>query len=234
MKPWKNDNELFEIARAELFVAVVGDAMDKLGYTHQFLPPAIQPLRDDMVVIGRAMPVLEADCFEEADGSSFVSEHNPMMNRPFGLMLEALDDLRENEIYICSGSSPHYALWGEIMSTCAQNRGCKGAVVNGYSRDTNGILAIDFPTFSYGRYAQDQGPRGRVIDFRCPIEMDGVRINPGDIIFGDVDGVCVIPAEVEEEVFVAALEKARGEKLVLEAVQKGMGAVEAWNTYGIM
>lgn len=229
MKLWNNDDELFEITRRKLFVAVVGDAMDKLGHTHQFLPPAIQPLRDDMVVIGRALPVLEADWFEGQP-----SGNNGLMERPFGLMLEALDDLKKNEVYICSGSSPHYALWGEIMSTCARNRGAAGAVVNGWSRDTHGILEMDFPTFSYGRYAQDQGPRGKVVDFRCPIEMNGVRIHPGDIVFGDIDGVCVVPAAIEEEVFTRALEKACGEKEVLKAVQAGMGAVEAWNRYGIM
>ena len=83
-----------------------------------------------------------------------------------------------------------------------------GAVVNGFHRDTRGILELNFPCFSYGRYAQDQGPRGKVIDYRVPIEMDGVRINPGDIIFGDLDGVLVIPKEVETEVIQKAYEKA--------------------------
>lgn len=230
MKLWKNDQELFDLSRRELFVAVVGDAMDKMGYTRQFLPPQVRPLRDDMVIIGRAMPVLEADC---VDGIS-PSSNSPLLERPFGLMLQALDDLRENEVYICSGASPDYALWGEIMSMCARNRKSAGAVVNGYSRDTPGILDINFPTFSYGPYAQDQAPRGKVIDFRCSIEMNGVRINPGDIVFGDIDGVCIIPTAIEEEVFTRALEKARGEKEVFLAVQAGMGAVEAWDRFGIM
>lgn len=234
MKPWKNDHELFALARKELFVAVVGDIMDKLGFTHQFLPPAIQPLRADMVVLGRAMPVLEADCCPGRPENSRSPSKNPVMSRHFGLMLQALDDLKENEVYVCAGASPTYALWGEIMSTCALNRGAAGAVVNGYSRDTAGILALNFPTFSHGRYAQDQAPRGKVIDFRCTIELGQVRIEPGDIIFGDIDGVCVIPAAIEEAVFSGALEKARGEKAVLKAVQGGMGAVEAWERFAIM
>ena len=156
------------------------------------------------------------------------------MKKPFGLMLEALDDLKPGEVYICTGSSPSYALWGELMSTRATKLGAVGAVVDGYSRDTQGILKLNFPTFSYGRYAQDQGPRGKVIDWRVPIEMNGVRINSGDIIFGDIDGVCVIPRDAEEEVFAAALEKARGEKKVAEAIRNGMGAVEAFAKFGIM
>ena len=229
-KFWNNDEELFTAARKELFTAVVGDAMDKMKLLHQFLPQRIQPLKEDMFLIGRAMTVLEADTFEELSHDS----QNPLMAKPFGLMLEALDDLKKNEVYICSGSSPDYALVGELMMTRAKMLGAAGAVANGFSRDTNGILELDFPVFSYGRYAQDQAPRGKVIDFRVPIEMEGVRINPGDIIVGDTDGVCVVPKEREEEVFIRAFEKARGEKKVLKAIQNGMSAVDAWNKYQIM
>lgn len=227
---WKNDEELFAIVKAELFTAVVGDIMDKMGYFHQFLPPQVQPLRDDMFIVGRAMTVLEADAFEDLSSSG----NNPIMSKPFGLMLEALDDLKKNEVYVCTGSSPSYALWGELMSTRANILGAVGAVVNGYSRDTAGILEMNFPTFSYGRYAQDQGPRGKVIDFRVPIEIEGTRIEDGDIIIGDVDGVCVVPKEIEREVFKGALEKARGEKIVKEAIESGMGAKESFDKYGIM
>ena len=149
-------------------------------------------------------------------------------------MLEALDDLKEDEIYICTGSSPSYALWGELMATRAQQLGATGAVVNGYSRDTKGILALNFPSFSYGRYAQDQAPRGKVIDYRVPLEMEGVRINPGDIVVGDMDGVCVVPQEIEQEVLKKAIEKARGEKVVHKAILEGMSAKAAFDKYGIM
>jgi regulator of RNase E activity RraA len=176
------------------------------------------------------MTVLEADFFEERQTGG----QTPLSQKPFGLMLEALDDLKPNEVYVCTGASPRYALWGELMSLRARKCGAAGAVVDGYSRDTRGILALQFPTFSYGAYAQDQGPRGKVIDFRVPIEIQGVRIQPGDIVFGDVDGVCVIPHRAEAEVFNRALEKARGEKTVRKAIEAGVSAKEAFETYGIM
>ncbi|MEM6395123.1 MAG: RraA family protein [Bacteroidota bacterium] len=227
---WQTDTELFAIVRNELFTAVIGDIMDKMGRFHQFLPPEIQPLRDDMFLVGRAMTVLEADCFEDIPTAS----HNPIMQQPFGLMLQALDDLKKDEVYICTGSSPSYALWGELMGTRAQILGSAGAVVDGYSRDTNGLLDLNFPTFSYGRYAQDQAPRGKVIDYRVPIEIRGVRINPGDIVVGDIDGVCIVPKEIERPVFEQAIGKARGEKVVQKAIQDGMSAKEAFDKYGIM
>ncbi|MCY3796937.1 MAG: RraA family protein [Chloroflexi bacterium] len=228
---WSDDEGLFSLARAELFTAVVGDIMDKLGFLHQFLPPRIRPLRADMVAIGRAMTVLEADVYAESASSA---GGGAAMAQSFGLMFEALDDLKPNEVYVCTGASPRYALWGELMSTRAIKLGAAGAVVDGYLRDTHGILAQNFPAFSYGAYAQDQGPRGKVIDFRAPIEMEGVRINSGDIVFGDVDGVLVVPREAEEEIFMGALEKARGEKLVQKAIEEGMSASEAFKTFGIM
>jgi regulator of RNase E activity RraA len=227
---WTDDDDLFAQARRELFTAVVGDIMDKLGFRHQFLPPAIQPLDRSMVTIGRAMTVLEADFFEEAVPQS----NNALSSRPFGLMLAALDELKHNEVYICTGGSPRYALWGELMSTRAIHCGAAGAVVNGYSRDTKGILKLGFPTFSYGSYAQDQGPRGKVVDYRIPIEIEGTRIEPGDIVIGDLDGVCIVPRRAERDVFSGAFEKARAEETVRKALQEGMTACEAFDNFGIL
>jgi regulator of RNase E activity RraA len=227
---WKNDDELFALVRRELFTCVVGDVMDKLQLLHQFLPPQIHPLHADMVTIGRAMPVLAADVFaEKVSGSA-----NPLMEKPFGLMLHALDDLRQHEIYVNTGSSPRTALWGELMTTRARKLGAAGAVVNGYVRDTKSILKMNFPTFCFGSYGQDAAPRYKVVDFRVPIEIGGVLVRPGDILFGDIDGVCVIPSEAAEEVFAKSLEKARGEKLVKKAIEEGSSAVAAFQKFGIM
>lgn len=230
IKLWKDDQELFRIARQELFTALIGDVLDKMGYLHQFLPAQIKPLQRDMVVIGRAMPVLEADVYAERQQET----HLDLMQKPFGLMFEALDSLQPNEVYICSGASPRYALWGGLMSTRATALKAAGAVVDGYSRDTNEILRLGFPTFSVGTYAQDQGPRGKVIDYRVPIEFGRITVRPGDIVFGDLDGVIIVPQEVERDAFSGAIEKARGEQLVKQALEKGMSTVDAFAKYGIM
>jgi regulator of RNase E activity RraA len=120
------------------------------------------------------------------------------------------------------------------MSTRAMRCGAAGAVLDGYLRDTRGILSLGFPCFARGSYAQDQAPRGRVIDFRVPIEIHGVRIDPGDIVFGDIDGVCIIPRRAEADVFARALEKVRGENQVRLALENGMSAREAFEKFGIL
>jgi len=227
---WHNDEELFALIRRELFTCVVGDVMDKLDLQHQYLPPQIRPLRNDMVVVGRALPVLSVDVFvEKISGSA-----NPLMEKSFGLMLDALDDLRPHEVYLNTGSSPRNALWGELMSVRAGKLGAAGAVLNGYSRDTRAVLELNFPTFSFGAYGQDSAPRYKVVDYRVPVEIGAVRIRPGDFIFGDIDGVLAVPANAAEEVFTRALDKVRGERLVKKALEEGSSAVAAFQKHGIM
>jgi regulator of RNase E activity RraA len=173
-----------------------------------------------MVVAGRAMTVHEVDIAE-------VSE------QPFGLMFEALDSLRPLDVYLAAGGSPTYALWGELMSTAARARGATGAILAGPTRDTRGILAIDFPVFSYGSYAQDQRGRGQVIAHHVPLEIEGVYVQPGDIVFGDIDGVVIVPREMEADVIGAALEKSRKEKTAIKDLATGRLATDVFKAYGI-
>ena len=228
MPPYANDDELFTLLKTKLFPAVVGDVLDKMGYLHQFLPADIEPLDDDMVLAGRAMPVLEADIYD-TEGNN-----NPLAGKPFGLMLEALDSLEPGDIYIAAGGSLKYAMFGELMSTRAKILGANGALVNGYIRDTKGIKALGFPAFGRGKYAQDQGPRGQVIDYNVTVEIAGIRIEPGALLFGDCEGVLVIPKAVEEEAIAKSLEKAAMENTVEDAIKGGMSTVEAFKTYGVM
>ena len=227
---WQNDDQLFALMRERLFPAVVGDILDSMGLLKQFLSPGIRPLRSDMVVIGRAMPVLEANCFAASEPAGQL----PLSRQPFGLLFQALDQLRPHEVYVATGCAPQFALWGGLMTTRAQHLAAAGAVLDGYSRDTPEVLASGLPVFSLGGYAQDQGPRGKVIDYRVAVEINGVRIAPGDIVFGDLDGVLVIPHHAEEEAIRRALEKASTENQVRIAIENGMSTAEAFRTFGVM
>ena len=227
---WTNDDELFALMRTRLFPAVVGDILDSMGLLRQFLSPSIRALRSDMVIAGRAMPVLESNCFAASEPNGQL----PISRQPFGLLFQALDDLRAHEVYVATGCAPQFALWGGLMTTRALHLKAAGAVLDGYSRDTPEVLQLGLPVFSYGGYAQDQGPRGKVVDYRVPVEINGVRIAPGDIVFGDLDGVLVIPKHAEEEAIRKALEKSSTENKVRDAIQGGMSTVDAFKTFGVM
>jgi 4-hydroxy-4-methyl-2-oxoglutarate aldolase len=93
-----SDEELFASLRDHLFTAVVGDVLDRLGHRRQFLPQAIRPLRENMRIVGRAMPVLEADVFDDVSDLS----RGPLGKKPFGLMLDALNDLKPGRDLRCN------------------------------------------------------------------------------------------------------------------------------------
>jgi len=217
-----DDAELFAAARATLFTALVGDTLDRMGLRHQFLGAALRPIDPGMVILGRAMTVTEADV--DAGGDSL----------PFGLLFAALDDLRPGEVYICAGASPNYALWGGLMSVRAVACGAAGAVLHGYHRDTPEILRLGFPVASFGAYARDQAGRGEVTAWRQPIIVDGVAVASGDVVFGDRDGVLIVPRDAVAEAFAGAFEKLRGEGDVLRALRGGMTTAQAFAQFGLM
>lgn len=234
MAIWANHEEMFRLMKETLYTPVVGDILDKAGYRHQFLPAAIRPLETmapsslidptepdhRMKVAGYACTILTCEVFGEQE-------------KPFGYMTEALDQLRKNEVYVATGAK-NSALWGELLTATARTRGAVGAVLDGYSRDTPQVLGQNFPVFCSGCWAQDSSIRSYVRDMRCPIEIGQVTIHDGDIVFGDIDGVLIIPHEIAEQVLEDALKKAAGEKNVRKEIENGMTATEAFAKYGIL
>lgn len=218
---WKNDAEMFALMKEKLYTPVVGDILDVMGYTHQFLPADIRPLKPEMKLAGYAMPVLMIDVYGP-------------QKKPFGYLTEALDQLKENEIYLATGGTKRCAYWGELLTATAKTRKAEGAVLNGYHRDTPQVLSQNWPVFSCGCYAQDSSVRTQVVDYRCVVEVGQVTVHPGDLVFGDVDGVLVVPLQVKDEVLEKAFEKASGEKLVRKAIEGGMSSTDAFKKFGIL
>ncbi|MBQ6240023.1 MAG: RraA family protein [Firmicutes bacterium] len=235
MAQWKNDTEMFDLMKEKLYTPVVGDILDQMGYSHQFLPPEIKPLEalvpadayidrsepdNRLKLAGYACTILENDVFEAP-------------KKPFGYLTEALDQLKPNEIYVATGAH-NSALWGELLTATAKARGAVGAVLDGYSRDTPQVLSQNFPVFCSATWAQDSSIRTYVCDFRCTIEIGQVTIHDGDLVFGDIDGVLIIPREIQDEVLEKALIKASGEKKVRKAIEGGMSATQAFAEFGIL
>jgi regulator of RNase E activity RraA len=223
-----DDTTLFQTVRDSLFTAVIGDVMDAAGLTRQFFPSHIRPLQPEMMIVGRAMPVLEADvCGTEIGHLG--------QQGAFGLMFRALDELQPGEVYVAAGGTPDYARWGGLMSTRAKALGAAGAVLDGPHRDTREILGLGLAIFSTGAYAQDQGVRGRVVDYRCAVRLaNGMQIHPGDLIVGDIDGVLAVPRAHVADIITAALAKVAGEAAVRGMIEAGETTAAIYAKTGIM
>lgn len=191
-----------------VFTAAVNDVLREKGLLYQTLPNEIRPLRDDMKVAGI--------CFT-LKGCKNLDLTDEMMQR--AQMLEAIGP---NTVCVWDTSGDtESAQWGEIMTMAAKKRGCRGAVVDGGVRDTNCVLRQEFPVFCKYRTSNGMLGRFRMVGWQMPISIGGVLIRPGDVIFGDVDGVLVIPREMAVEVLEKAEAIRDNEVGIKQMIQEG-------------
>lgn len=210
--------------REKLFVSVLSDCLDSVGLMHQALPSRIRPLDEERVMVGRARTA----AFME------VYHHEPGTN-PYELEIALIDSLQPDEIPVFACSNPaRVAPWGELLSTAAKARGAAGALMDGCTRDVRAIRAMDFPVFHGGIGPLDSKGRGRIMAIDVPIACAGVPITSGDLIFGDADGVVVIPKSVEANVIALAFEKVTGERNTLHDLQRGYKLADVFARYGIL
>ena len=219
---FKNDNELFDLMTEKLYAAVIADSLDKFDIRDNVMRHDIRPLYPEAVVVGRAMTVLCVDVYETP-------------SEPYQMEIESVDSLKPNDVMVSSTNrSIRTCFWGELLSTAARARGARGAVIDGFTRDTKQIIEMRFPVFATGISAVDSKGRSEVIAYDVPIECGDVLVNPGDIVFGDYDGVVVIPRDAEREVIAAALEKVTGENLTRDELRKGVKLGEVYKKYGVL
>ena len=208
--------------RQHLYSAVVCDALDAIGLTHQSPRVPLKPLTMSGVLVGRCKTTLWAD----------MSHADP---KPYELELLAVDTCRPDDVLIAAaGGTTRSGLWGELLSTAARRSGCVGAIVDGAVRDVVKMAAMSFPIYARGTCLYDSKDRNRVIDVDVPVEIDGVRFSPGDLVFADADGVVVVPQKVEAEVIKAAWNKVHAENEVRDAIRGGMTATDAFRKYGVL
>jgi 4-hydroxy-4-methyl-2-oxoglutarate aldolase len=163
-----------------------------------------------------------------------VYHHEPGTN-PYELEIALIDSLKQDEIPVFACSNPaRVAPWGELLSTAAKARGAAGALMDGCTRDVRAIRAMGFPVFHGGIGPLDSKGRGRIMAIDVPIECAGVPIASGDLIFGDADGVVVIPKTIEVKVLELAFEKVTGEHNTLRDLQRGDKLADVFARYGIL
>jgi regulator of RNase E activity RraA len=205
-----------------LYPAVVADCLDERGYREQVLAPHIRPLDPASRVAGRAATVqcVDVDAVPENRDAWYHGE------------LQAVDALRPGDVMVVSTCRGSY--WGELLATASRYRGARGIVGDCYTRDTLTLLEMGFPTFTAGIHCADSLGRIDVTGWDVPVVCGGVRVEPGDLVLADHDGVVVVPLAVASEVVAAAEEKAAGENDMRARLAEGMSVAEAFRTYGVI
>jgi regulator of RNase E activity RraA len=212
-----------DMMRRSLYVAVVCDALDSVGHRHQCPRVPLRPVTCfEGLLVGRCKTTLWVD----------MAHHDP---RPYELELIAVDGCKPDDVVIAAaGGSNRSGIWGELLSTAARTSGCVGAIVHGAVRDVSKMAEMKFPVFASGVCPYDSLHRQRVVDIDVAVEIDGVMLRPGELVFADLDGIVVVPRDAEDEVIRRAWQKVHDENRTRDAIKGGMKAVAAYQKYGVL
>jgi 4-hydroxy-4-methyl-2-oxoglutarate aldolase len=222
--PFDDFTALSARVRETMFVALLSDVLDGLGHRDQALPARIRPLDEASVLFGRARTGLYRDVYAV-----------PTDRNPYALEIALIDDLKSGEVAVLAcGTSGRIAPWGGLLTTAARARGAAGCLTDGQVRDIRAIRRQGFPVFHGGISPLDSKGRGEVAEIDVAVEIAGVRVQPGDIVFGDADGVVIIPRAIEREAFTQALAKLQGETRTEEALARGEKLADVFARFGIL
>jgi regulator of RNase E activity RraA len=209
-----------------LNAAVLSDTLDSLGLMQQAMKPFMRPLDEALRLIGRARTGLYMPVYAPPAAGE----------NPYEVEIALVDDLAPGDVPVlaCGGPTERIAPWGELLSTASAARGAAGCVTDGLVRDVKQIRQMRFAVFCGGIGPLDTKGRARMVERDVPVLCAGVLVRPGDLVFGDVDGVVVIPRDVEDVVVRSALDKVSGEDRTREALQRGEKLAEVFRRLGIL
>ncbi len=208
--------------RRTLYTAVVSDVLDSLGLRNQVINAAFQCVSGHDTLVGRAKTTL----WEDVHGVD---------PRPYALELKAVDEVEHGQVLVAAAAgSTRSGIWGELLSTAARHRGCAGALIDGAVRDVKKMHELGFTVFARGANPRDSRDRQRVSAVDVAVEIGGVRVGPGDVVFADADGVVIVPREVESEVLEKAWEKVTAENRVRDEIRAGAKAADVFRKYGVL
>ena len=217
-----SDADRLDLVGSRLYTAVLSDVIDGLGFRDQAMDARLRPVWEGASVAGRAHTLLTVDVFE-------------LRPDPYRKEIEAVDSLKPGDVLIgATGPSSRTCLWGELLSTASVARGARGAIVDGYVRDVRQIASMRFPVFATGMKPVDSAGRSEVVEFGTPVACGGVVVREGDLVVADVDGIVVVPREVEDDAIRLALEKVAGENRMRDSIRAGLSLAEAFARHGIL
>ena len=204
MAMWKNDDEMFALMKEKLYTPVVGDILDQMGYKHQFLPASIRPLAAQVPTAPYILPGEEEDKRLKVAGYACTVLENDVFEYPAEKPFGYMTEALDD-------LKPN-----EIyIATGAHNSALWGELLTACGKARGAV-------------------RTYVFKWRCPIEIGQVTIHNGDIVFGDIDGVLIIPKDIAPEVIEKALVKASTEKTMRKAIEDGMMVTDAFAKFGVL
>ncbi|MGH7320212.1 MAG: RraA family protein [Candidatus Rokuibacteriota bacterium] len=206
---------------SRIYTAAITDVLDKRGYYNQTLPHDIVPLTPDTRVAGVAFP---------ASGKQSRNTETEAAVRAFLTMLGAVP---RDAVLVIQANDDIAAHFGELSAVAMKARGVRGAVVDGATRDAAYIVREKFPVFCRYRTPLDSLPRWRAVEWGRPVTIGDVRVEPGDVVVGDLDGVAIVPQALALEVLLECEALLDSENQVRDAVRKGMAPLRAYEKFGV-
>ena len=217
----------YEVAdvKSTLYSAVLSDVLDEFGFRQQAMRPFIRPLDEMTVLFGRARTGLYMATYQVAEGEN-----------PYAVEIALVDDLKPGDVAIlaCGGPTERIAPWGELLSTASKCRGAEGCITDGLVRDVKHIRRMAFAVFHGGIGPLDTKGRARMVEMDTPVECGGVLVHPGDLVFGDVDGVVVIPEAKAAAVLARAFEKVKAENTTRDELLEGRLLRDVYERHGVL
>lgn len=213
-----------DLART-LYTAVLSDVLDEAGFMSQALKPFVRPLDETSVMCGFARTGLYRKVYHVEPGRN-----------PYEIEMDLIDSLAPGEVAVlaCDGPTDRIAPWGELLTTAASIRGAAGCLTDGLVRDVRRIREMRFPVFAGGIGPLNSKGRAEMAAMDIAVEVAGVRVEPGDLVFGDVDGCVAIPKAVAPQVVARALEKVTAEDRTRDALAAGESLRQVFERFGVL
>ena len=204
----------------KLYTGAIADMLDKHGYRRQVLPYYVTPFTDVNRVAG---PAFTGQGYPAAATTNDDSQTR----------VDMLDSITPGTVSVWAcGGSLECAHWGEMMSTAARERGCTGAVIDGGVRDLDFINVMKYPVFARFRSSASSVGRWDIKEHGIPIRIGETVIHPGDFVFGDIDGVVVVPKDITLEILIGAEDVFERERGMREELRRGATVKDAYAKYG--
>ncbi|MFC1650517.1 RraA family protein [Candidatus Latescibacterota bacterium] len=221
---FENDIEMFEFMEQYFYAAALSDILDEMDYPECAVSPhaQIKPLFPQAVCAGRIRTALNAHV-------------NTGKEDPYKLAIELLDSIKPGEIAVCTSDKPlETGIMGELSATSMRERGGRGCIVDGYTRDARKIIQQKFPAFARGTSPVNTSGRAAIVEYDGPVICGGRRVVPGQIVFADMDGIVFIPRDIEMDVIYEAAKRVKVENEIRGKLGEGATLRDMWDEYGVL